>query len=203
MVLQLCYAIATFAALKDWAIRPPPTLPAAPGLPHPPGRRLANWLALREALLKFVSPRVATHDDIPTVPIEEALRGGKRQGGKSGGAGTGAGTGAGSSSSSSSGGGSGGNKDGSKNGGRDGGRSGGEDGGKDGSFGVGERSLPDLGPSLVDGKVLLALLHSADPFNCPCVLVKMLLLVVGWGEEGGGTWGYEREGVAHWRKRSL
>jgi hypothetical protein len=29
------------------------------------------------------------------------------------------------------------------------------------------RVLPDLGPSLIDGRVLLALLHSADPVECP------------------------------------
>ena len=36
-----------------------------------------------------------------------------------------------------------------------------------GSVAVGKRVLPDLGPSLLDGRVLLALLNSADPEACP------------------------------------
>jgi hypothetical protein len=57
MVLQLCYAVATFACLKDWALRPPPTLPPAPGAHQKAcAREPCAALACKKSLLTTCHP---------------------------------------------------------------------------------------------------------------------------------------------------
>ena len=117
LTLQLIYAIATFAQLKEWGLKPPPALPSGGGHGNSSGRplsrRLLNWRCLRDALLGFIGPRVSGHDDIPTVPLTNPNL---------------------TSTMSDA---------------------------------PALKSLPDLGPCLMDGKVLLALMHATDPQQCP------------------------------------
>ena len=110
LTLQLVYAIATYAQLKDWNLKPPPLEAGSSDGSRPLTRRVLNWRCLRDALVAFTAPRVASCGEILTVPA--AASGGASSGG-------------------------------------------------------GLKVLPDLGPCLMDGRVLLALMHATDPQQCP------------------------------------